>query len=320
MLRTRYKAAEGSPIRPRTHAAPPPPAERKPAWLKVRAPSGESYTRIKELREQLGLATVCEEARCPNIAECWGSGTATFMLLGDTCTRACRFCNVKTGNPRGRVDAAEPGKIAGAVAAMGLSYVVLTMVDRDDLPDGGAAHVAATVAALKRAKPEILVETLVGDFQGREQDVETLAAAPVDVLAHNVECVERLTPSVRDPRCGYRRSLRALELLKSHGGGRLCKSSLMLGLGETDDEVAATLRDLRAAGVDVVTLGQYLQPSPGHLPVAAFVTPERFDSWRAEADRLGFLFCASGPLVRSSYKAGELFVERFLREGRTWPR
>jgi lipoic acid synthetase len=239
------------------------------------------------------------------------------MLLCDTFTRACRFFNVMTGNPRGKVDADEPEKVARAVAAMGLSYVVLTMVDRDDLEDGGAAHVAATVRALKRAKEDLLVETLVGDFLGREGDLATLTQAPVDVLAHNVECVERLTASVRDPRCSYRQSLRALELLKLHGGGRLCKSSLMLGLGETEDEVRETLRDLRTAGVDVVTLGQYLQPSPGHLPVAAFVPPATFDRWREEAEALGFLFCASGPLVRSSYKAGELFVERFLRAGRT---
>jgi lipoic acid synthetase len=235
------------------------------------------------------------------------------MLMGDVCTRACRFCNVKTGNPRGWLDADEPAKVAEAVSAMGLSYVVLTMVDRDDLPDGGAAHVAGCVAAIKRREPEILVEALVGDFEAREPDVRTLAAAPIDVLAHNVECVERLTKTVRDPRCSYARSLRALELLKEHGGGRLCKSSIMLGLGERDEEVRSTLRDLRGAGVDVVTLGQYLQPSPGHLPVAGFVPPERFERWRGEAEGLGFLFCASGPLVRSSYKAGEAFVEAYLR-------
>jgi lipoic acid synthetase len=241
------------------------------------------------------------------------------MLLGDVCTRACRFCNVKTGNPRGRVDAEEPEKVARAVVAMGLSYVVLTMVDRDDLTDGGASHVAATVCALKRADPGLLVETLVGDFLGREEDLAALARSPVDVLAHNVECVERLTREVRDPRCSYAQSLRALHLLKRHGNGRLCKSSLMLGLGETEDEVRAALCDLREAGVDVVTLGQYLQPSPAHLPVAEFVPPARFDRWREEAESIGFLFCASGPLVRSSYKAGEMFVERYLRASRTGP-
>jgi lipoic acid synthetase len=238
------------------------------------------------------------------------------MVMGDVCTRACRFCNVKTGNPRGWLDHDEPGKVAHAVTAMGLSYVVLTMVDRDDLADGGAAHVATCIAAVKAASPGTLVEALIGDFRAREPELSTIAAAPVDVLAHNVECVERLTPEVRDSRCSYAQSLRTLALLKELGGGRLCKSSIMLGLGEREDEVRATLRDLRAAGVDVVTLGQYLQPSAGHLPVAEFVRPERFDQWREEAEALGFLFCASGPLVRSSYKAGELFVERFLRNGR----
>jgi lipoic acid synthetase len=300
-------------IRPRAPSPPTPPQSRKPPWLKVRAPAGEAYARIKDLRETLGLATVCEEARCPNVAECWGAGTATFMVLGDTCTRACRFCNVKTGNPRGAVDRDEPAKVAHAVAAMKLSYVVITMVDRDDLEDGGAAHVAACASAIKAASPGILVETLSGDFQGREHDLATLCAAPVDVLAHNVECVERLTPEVRDRRCSYRQSLRALQSFKRSGGGRLVKSSIMLGLGETDAEVRATLADLRSAGADVVTLGQYLQPSPAHLPVARFVPPAEFDSWRDEAVRTGFLFCASGPLVRSSYKAGEMFVEQYLR-------
>jgi lipoyl synthase len=289
------------------------PGARKPDWLKIRPPSGENYARIKELRSSLGLATVCEEARCPNVGECWGAGTATFMLLGDTCTRACRFCNVKTGNPRGAVDRDEPEKVAAAVLAMRLSYVVLTMVDRDDLDDGGAAHVAASVRAIKAAVPGILVETLLGDFHAHAADLWTVAAAPVDVLAHNVECVARLTPEIRDRRCSYARSLETLATLKRLGGDRLCKSSIMLGLGETDDEVAATLHDLRGAGVDVVTLGQYLQPSAGHVPVTAFVPPERFEAWRAFAMELGFLFCASGPLVRSSYKAGELFVERHLR-------
>jgi lipoic acid synthetase len=235
------------------------------------------------------------------------------MVLGDTCTRACRFCNVKTGNPRGVVDRDEPAKVARAVAAMRLTYVVITMVDRDDLDDGGAAHVAACVEAVKQENPGILVETLSGDFQGRERDLAALAASRVDVLAHNVECVERLTPAVRDRRSCYRQSLAALGRFKALGCGRLVKSSIMLGLGEREDEVRRTLQDLRSAGVDVVTLGQYLQPSPAHLSVAEFVTPARFDGWREEAIGMGFLFCASGPLVRSSYKAGEMFVEKYLR-------
>lgn len=265
------------------------------------------------MRQGFGLATVCEEARCPNVAECWGGGTATFMVLGDTCTRACRFCNVKTGNPRGWLDADEPEKLAHAVKTMGLTYVVLTMVDRDDLPDGGAAHVLKCVAAVKEAAPEILIETLLGDFRAVEADLAPLAAGPIDVLAHNVETTEPMTRRVRDGKSSYRQSLKALELLKRLGGERLTKTSIMLGLGESEDDVRATLRDLRGVGVDVVTFGQYLQPSPDHLPVAEFVRPERFAAWKDEADALGFLFCASGPLVRSSYKAGELFVESYLR-------
>jgi lipoyl synthase len=265
------------------------------------------------LRQGLGLATVCEEARCPNVAECWGGGTATFMLLGDTCTRACRFCNVKTGNPRGKLDMDEPQNVAHAVKTMGLTYVVLTMVDRDDLPDGGAAHVLQCTAALKAAVPDLLIETLLGDFKAREPELRLLAAGPIDVLAHNVETTEPMTRRVRDGKSGYRQSLRALELMKRHGGARLVKTSLMLGLGESSDDVRTTLRDLRGVGVDVVTFGQYLQPSPDHLPVAEFVPPATFDAWKAEADAAGFLFCASGPLVRSSYKAGELFVESYLR-------
>ncbi len=235
------------------------------------------------------------------------------MLLGDTCTRACRFCDVKAGNPGGKTDAEEPQKVAHAVATMGLSYVVLTMVDRDDLADGGAAHVAATVTALKTRVPEILVETLIGDFKAAERDLATVCAAPIDVLAHNVETTERLTRLVRDGKSGYAQTLRALGTLKRLGGGRLTKSSIMLGLGETEPEVRSTLRDLRSVGVDVVTLGQYLQPSKWHLPVSEYVHPSRFDAWKVEAESMGFLFCASGPLVRSSYKAGEMFVERYLR-------
>lgn len=281
--------------------------------MKIRPPAGENYQRIKALRQDHGLATVCEEARCPNVAECWGGGTATFMLLGDTCTRACRFCNVKTGNPRGTLDADEPAKVAHAVKTMGLTYVVLTMVDRDDLPDGGADHVLRCVTAVKEAVPDLLVETLLGDFQAKEDVVARVARGPIDVLAHNVETTEPMTRRVRDGKSGYAKSLKALELMKRHGGDRLTKTSLMLGLGEAEEDVRATLKDLRARGVDVVTFGQYLQPSPDHLPVAAFVRPERFDAWKEEAESMGFLFCASGPLVRSSYKAGELFVESYLR-------
>jgi lipoic acid synthetase len=288
-------------------------APRKPEWLKVRAPSGESYARIQALRRTLRLATVCEEARCPNLGECWGAGTATFMLLGDTCTRACRFCNVKTGRPGGRTDPDEPKHLAEAVSALDLSYVVLTMVDRDDLPDGGAAHVRACVEAVARARPAIRIEVLMGDFQGREESLAAIAGSPASVLAHNVETVRSRTRRVRDPRSGYELSLAVLARLKSLAPGKLTKSSLMLGLGEREEEVRATLRELRASGVELLTLGQYLQPSPRHLPVLEFVPPQRFEAWREEALGMGFLHCSAGPLVRSSYKAGELFVESHFR-------
>ena len=284
---------------------------RKPAWLKVRAPSGETFAKIKAMRKNLALSTVCEEARCPNIGECWAGGTATFMVMGDTCTRKCRFCNVKTGNPKGWLDHDEPRKLADAVAAMDLGYVVLTMVDRDDLADGGAAHVNACVEAVTEACPKLKVELLAGDFRADRELIGSLSGGGSHVLAHNVECVERLTRTVRDGKCGYRR---ALQLMKELAPTKLTKSSIMLGLGETDDEVRRTLRDLRDVQVDIVTLGQYLQPSARHLPVAEYVTPETFHSWRLVAEEMGFLFCASGPLVRSSYKAGELFTERYLRE------
>lgn len=267
------------------------------------------------MRQNLSLATVCEEARCPNIGECWAGGTATFMVMGDTCTRKCRFCNVKTGNPKGWLDHEEPRKLANAVGAMDLGYVVLTMVDRDDLDDGGAAHVNACVDAVLDVCPDLKVELLAGDFRADPALVGALATGRAHVLAHNVECVERLTKTVRDGKCGYRQSLKSLELMKRLApAGKLTKSSIMLGFGETDDEVRATLRDLRDVGVDVVTLGQYLQPSARHLPVAEYVSPEVFQSWKLVAEEMGFLFCASGPLVRSSYKAGELFTEKYLRE------
>ncbi len=290
------------------------PKERKPEWLKVPAPHGETYARIKELRKDLRLATVCEEARCPNLGECWNHGTATFMVLGDTCTRACRFCNVKTGKPAGRLDHEEPFNLAHAVKTMGLSYVVITMVDRDDLPDGGAGHVVTCLEAVHFASPDTKIEVLAGDFRADAKLLRKLADSPASVLAHNVETVQRLTRSVRDAKSGYEQSLRSLTELKRLAPSKLTKSSIMLGLGETDDEVRATLVDLRRAEVEIVTLGQYLQPTPRHLPVVEYLPPARFEAWQKEAQALGFLFCASGPLVRSSYKAGELFTERWLRE------
>jgi lipoic acid synthetase len=291
--------------------------ERKPAWLKVRAPSGERYASLKETLRRLDLHTVCEEARCPNVAECWGQGTATVMLLGHTCTRGCRFCAVTTGNPRGAVDPREPEHVARAIASLGLNYVVLTMVDRDDLLDGGGGHVARTVAGLHERQPDLLVETLVGDFVGRHRDIDTVLDARPDVFAHNVEVPRRLTPKIRDQRCSYDRSLDVLRHAKEHAPERLTKSSVMVGVGETDDEVLETLADLHAAGVNVVTVGQYLRPTPKHAPVERFVEPAQFARYEQAGLALGLDFVASGPLVRSSYHAAEAFMA--TRLGRERP-
>jgi lipoyl synthase len=280
----------------------------KPAWLKVHAPGGETYTKLKHTLRGLGLHTVCEEARCPNVGECWSKGTATLMILGDTCTRGCRFCAVNSGNPHGKVDADEPEHVARAVARLGLRHVVITMVDRDDLLDGGAAHVAQTVRALHRVQPDLLVEVLVGDFGGREADITTVLGSKPEVFAHNIEVVRRLTPMVRDKRCSYDRSLDVLAASKRQGASQFVKSSLMVGIGETDEEVIETLTDLRRVGVEIVTLGQYLRPSPRHAAVQCYRTPEEFLRWQEVGSALGFAFVASGPLVRSSYHAAEAFV------------
>ena len=287
--------------------------ERKPEWLKVRPPSGETYSHLKTLLRGLDLHTVCEEAHCPNVAECWGGGTATIMLLGDTCTRGCRFCAVTSGNPRGVVDPLEPEKVAAAVAKLGLTYVVLTSVDRDDLPDGGAAHFAQTVRAIKARDPSILVETLVPDFQGDAGAVRTVLGGGQEVFDHNVETVRRLQSVARDRRAGYEQSLFVLRYAKGVRPDVYTKSSIMLGLGETEDEVVETMRDLREADVDILTIGQYLRPSAWHLPVDAYVPPEAFDAYRRRAEDMGFLYAAAGPLVRSSYRAGEFFLESQLR-------
>ena len=283
-------------------------ARGKPSWLKVRAPGGSEYRRLKQTLRKLDLHTVCEEARCPNVGECWSAGTATVMILGDVCTRGCRFCAVKTGNPRGGVDPREPEHVARALAELELKYAVLTMVDRDDLLDGGAEHVAATVSALKRRRPSMLVETLVGDFRGNMGAVELVVESRPDVFAHNLEVTRALTASIRDARCSYDKSLDVLRHAKRCAPERLTKSSLMVGLGETDDEVLEAMRDLRAAGVDIVTLGQYLRPTPKHAAVERYVTPEAFASYEREGRKMGFQFVASGPLVRSSYHAAEAFV------------
>ena len=282
---------------------PPAPPPRKPPWLKARAPTGSGFQGVKAVVREHRLATVCEEARCPNIGECWNAGTATLMLMGAVCTRACRFCSVDTGNPHGWLDPGEPENAARTVELMKLSYVVLTSVDRDDLPDGGAAHYAACVRAIRARNPATAVEALTPDFQGVLADVATVVDSGIAVFAQNIETVRRLTHPVRDPRAGYQQTLGVLAHAKRHRPPVLTKSSLMLGLGETDEEIAATLGDLRAAQVDIVTLGQYLRPTLNHLPVERFVTPAEFDRYREIALALGFLECVSGPLVRSSYRA-----------------
>jgi lipoic acid synthetase len=293
---------------------------RKPDWLKMRPPSGQRFTEIKrELRDR-NLHTVCEEANCPNLGECWsgrdGPGTATFMLMGDRCSRGCNFCDVQTGGMEA-LDPDEPANVADAVAEIGLDYVVLTSVDRDDLPDQGAAHFARTIRAIKERDPSILVEVLIPDFQGQPELVRKIVDARPDVIAHNVETVERLQWPVRDRRAGYEQSLSVLEQVTAESD-IYTKTSIMLGLGEYAHEVYQTLSDLREADVDVVTLGQYLQPSRSHLDVYDYVHPDAFDTWRRVAEEeLDFLYCASGPMVRSSYKAGELFVDALIREGRT---
>lgn len=289
----------------------PDAGRRKPDWLKVRIPGGTGYERVKSILERLQLNTVCVEARCPNIAECWGSGTATVMLMGEVCTRGCRFCHVKVGAP-GALDASEPEHLAAAVAELDLEYLVVTSVNRDDLPDGGADHFAHAVRALRARAPRTRVEVLIPDFQGDRAALDTVATAGPHVVAHNVETVERLTPTVRDRRATYRQSLRVLEHFKAAWRGLYTKSSLMLGLGETDAELVTTFADLRAVGVDVLTLGQYLQPSPYHLPVFEYLTPARFADQKARAEALGFLYVAAGPLVRSSYRAAEFFLRGLM--------
>lgn len=285
----------------------------KPNWLKVRAPGGENYVRLKQLFRSLNLHTVCEEASCPNVGECWGGGTATVMLLGDTCTRGCRFCHVKTGKPGGVVDELEPLKVGGAIGSMDLTYIVLTSVDRDDLPDGGADHFGRTVEEIKKRSPQMLVEVLVSDFKGDLKAMERIVASGADVIAHNLETVERLTKRVRDPRCGYRQSLSVLAHVKKIKPKAYTKSSIMVGLGETREEMSQAMDDLREAGVDILTIGQYLRPSQKHLPVEEFLPPAVFKEYEEMGLAKGFKFVPSGPLVRSSYRAGEKFIESQLR-------
>lgn len=286
----------------------------KPSWLKVRAPSGENYFRIKGMLGDLKLATVCQEAKCPNMGECWSGGTATFMLMGEVCTRGCKFCHVKTGNPKGLLDPLEPEKVAYSIAQMDLDYVVITSVDRDDLADQGAGHFARTVKTIKKLNPDMIIEILTPDFRGDLELVRQLTASKPDVFAHNVETVERLQKKVRDPRANYRQSLSVLEAVKKIDPSRYTKTSIMLGLSETEQEITQTLEDLRAVGCDVVTFGQYLQPTPRHLKVEEYITPEKFADFQKLAEAMGFLYVASGPLVRSSYRAGEFFMKAMIEK------
>jgi len=279
-----------------------------PEWIRIHPPSGARYDGVKDLLAGLRLETVCREARCPNLPECWSAGTATLMLLGAECTRRCSFCAVTTHWPHGEVDATEPDRVARAVRDWGLRYVVLTQVCRDDLADGGAALLSETVRQIRRAAPTTKVELLAGDLGGDEAALAQVLSSPPEVFAHNLETVRSLSSAVRDRRAGYDRSLQVLQRARSIGGGKLVlKSSLMLGLGETEPEVETALTDLRTAGVDLVTFGQYLRPSPAHRPVARYPTPSEFESWKRRALELGFSGVESGPLVRSSYHAEELF-------------
>jgi lipoyl synthase len=281
-----------------------PKRPRLPEWLRTQLPTSESFTQTRALLDELKLHTVCESARCPNHWECWSKGTATFMIAGDRCTRACGFCAVTTGRPFA-LEADEPGRVAEATHRMRLKHVVITAVARDDLPDGGAEHFGRTIAAVRALNPETMVEVLTPDFNAREASLDVVLAAQPHIFNHNLETVRRLTPSVRS-RATYERSLHVLQRIKTKAGDSLyTKSGLMLGLGETEAELMTALADLRAAGCDILTLGQYLQPTLKHLPVAEFVTPERFDAYGKRAREMGFVHVASGPRVRSSYHADE---------------
>eukprot|EP00607_Mallomonas_marina_P000682 CAMPEP_0182430338 /NCGR_PEP_ID=MMETSP1167-20130531/39622_1 /TAXON_ID=2988 /ORGANISM="Mallomonas Sp, Strain CCMP3275" /LENGTH=294 /DNA_ID=CAMNT_0024615313 /DNA_START=230 /DNA_END=1114 /DNA_ORIENTATION=- len=285
----------------------------RPDWFRVPAPGGKKFADLKDTVKSLGLNTVCEEAQCPNIGECWSGGTGTIMLLGDTCTRGCRFCAVKTSSSPPPPDAFEPFKTAQAVASWDMKYIVLTSVDRDDIIDGGSSHFAHTVALIKQNRPDILIECLVSDFAGNKTNVAILATSGLDVYAHNLETVERLQKYVRDNRATYHQSLSVLQYAKQIKPSLYTKTSLMLGLGESEREVLETMSDMRDAGVDVLTLGQYLRPTSHHLSVVEYIKPEQFDWYREKGEQMGFKYVASGPLVRSSYKAGEYFMENMIR-------
>ncbi len=280
----------------------------KPKWLKIRPPT-EKFSSIKHTVSKYGLNTVCQEAHCPNMSECWSCGTATFMIMGDTCTRGCRFCAVKTGRPD-KLNPFEPKKLAKAIKEMDIfDYIVITSVDRDDLPDQGAEHFAKCIKEVKKEVQGIMVEVLIPDFQGNPKLLQKIIDAKPDVIGHNVETVESLQRKVRDIRANYKQSLAVLENIKKLSEGIYSKSSLMLGLGEKEEEIIKTMKDLRKIDVDIITFGQYLKPKNKKLDVKEFIKPEKFKYYQELAENMGFLYCASGPFIRSSYKAGELFLK-----------
>lgn len=288
--------------------------EAKPEWFKVKLPSGENYTQTKAALKEKKLWTVCEEASCPNIGECWSAKTATIMILGGTCTRACKFCHVDTGNPKGMVDFKEIENAVSMVSVMGLKYLVITSVDRDDLADYGASHFANVVKAIKKNHTDTLVEVLIPDFNGDEAAMTTLAQSNPFVIAQNIETVKRLTHDVRDRRAGYEQTLNCLDFYKKNYPHISTKTSIMVGLGETMEEITECLKDLRARDVDIVTFGQYLRPTPRHLPVERYYHPDEFAALKTLAYEMGFKFVASGALVRSSYKARD-YLDHLRAQG-----
>lgn len=290
---------------------------KRPEWLKVKAPVSKNYQHINDMLKSLNLSTVCQSAHCPNIGECWGGdsehgGTATFMLMGNTCTRACKFCAVNTGNPKGVLDLQEPKKVGQAISKMNLDYVVLTSVDRDDLDDEGSSHFAKTVGEIKKGNPKVIVEALTPDFSAKYEYIEKLIRVKVDVFAHNIETIRRLNPEIRDRRSTYEKSLLTLSRIKEIKKDQYTKSSIMLGIGEKEDEVIEALEDLKKVGCDVVTFGQYLAPTERHLKMVEYINPIQFEKYKKISEKMGFLYVASGPLVRSSYRAGEFFMKNHI--------
>lgn len=286
--------------------------KRKPPWLKINLPGGGEFKVVKKKLRKYGLHTVCEEARCPNLGKCWGEGTTTFLILGNICTRYCKFCATQTGNPKGIIDYSEPQKVAQAVKELGLNYVVLTSVTRDDLEDQGAQIFRDTIGSIKNINPTIHVEALTPDFYANPVFIEKVINSGLDVFAHNVETVQRLTPLIRDRRFSYERSIETLKIAKKVRPDLITKSGFMVGLGETEEEVYNTMYDIREAGCDIITIGQYLQPTREHFPVKRFITPEEFDRYKEFGLKIGFKFVASGPLIRSSYRAGKIFSLIYL--------